>query len=130
MEKVQALRDQLVSVNKKMKEVMKLEPTEFNKVAAIQIFEITFEISWKYMRALMVYSGMDVPNSPRGVIKYSRKAGIIEEVMNWLKMQEARNLTAHTYNEETADVVYKDIGQISGLVDGLLDRGQKFTEEN
>ena len=45
-------------------------------------------------------------SSPRASIREGWKQGLVQEAEAWLDMLEKRNLSAHTYNEQTAQVIY------------------------
>ena len=84
----------------------------------IQRFEFCFELSWKLMKAYLAFEGIEA-NSPRSSIRESFKIGLITEAEDWLDMLEKRNLSSHTYDEETAKEIYQNISQkyISLLTD-------------
>ncbi|RLD28233.1 MAG: nucleotidyltransferase, partial [Bacteroidetes bacterium] len=46
---------------------------------------------------------------PKPVIKQSFQDGYISDGKNWMRMHVSRNLTSHTYDEETAEEIIKDI---------------------
>ena len=73
--------------------------------ATIQRFEFCFELAWKLMKAVLSYEGIEV-SSPRASIREGWKQGLVQEAEAWLDMLEKRNLSAHTYNEQTAQVIY------------------------
>ena len=76
--------------------------------ATIQRFEFSFELSWKLLRAVLSYDGIET-SSPRGSIRESWKQGWIDAGETWLDMLEKRNLSAHTYQEATAQEIYRNI---------------------
>lgn len=76
----------------------------------IQRFEFCFELSWKLMKAYLSFEGIEA-NSPRSSIRESFKIGLIVEAEEWLDMLEKRNLSSHTYEEETAKEIYQHISQ-------------------
>ena len=76
----------------------------------IQRFEFCFELSWKLMKAYLSFEGIEA-NSPRSSIRESFKIGLITEAEDWLDMLEKRNLSSHTYDEETAREIYQHISQ-------------------
>ena len=57
------------------------------------------------MKAVLSYEGIEV-SSPRSSIREGWKQGLVQEAEVWLDMLEKRNLSAHTYNEQTAQVIY------------------------
>lgn len=76
--------------------------------ATIQRFEFTFELAWKLMKAVLEYEGIEA-TSPRSSIREAWKQHIIGDAEKWLDMQVKRNLSSHTYNEETAQDIYRHI---------------------
>jgi len=75
--------------------------------ATIQRFEFVYELCWKLMQATLKYLGIDA-NSPRNAFQEAIKQGWILEphASDWFLMIEKRNLTSHTYHEESAIAVY------------------------
>ena len=96
----------------------------------IQRFEFCFELSWKLMKAYLSFEGIE-SNSPRSSIRESFKIGLITEAEDWLDMLEKRNLSSHTYDEETAIEIYQHISQkyISLLINFKEELQGKLTEE-
>ncbi len=76
--------------------------------ATIQRFEFTFELAWKLMKAVLDYEGIEA-TSPRSSIREAWKQHLIGDAEKWLDMQVKRNLSFHTYNEETAQDIYRHI---------------------
>lgn len=74
----------------------------------IQRFEFTFELAWKLMKAVLEYEGVEAM-SPRSSIREAWKLHLIDDAEKWLDMQVKRNLSLHTYNEETAQDIYRHI---------------------
>ena len=76
--------------------------------ATIQRFEFCFELAWKLMKAVLEYDGIEV-NSPRSCIRESWKQGLIPDAQEWLEMMEKRNLSSHTYDENAAREIYREV---------------------
>ena len=76
-------------------------PSEAERGGLVQFFEVTFELSWKTLKDYLEADGFQV-KSPREVLKQAFQSGIIQDGHVWMEALEDRNLTAHTYNEETA----------------------------
>ena len=77
---------------------------------AIQRFEFCFELAWKLLKACLSYEGVEA-NSPRSSIREGFKAGLLPDAEIWLEMLEARNLSAHTYDEKTAMKIYDSVAK-------------------
>lgn len=76
----------------------------------IQRFEFCFELAWKLMKAFLDYEGIEV-NSPRSAIRQAFQTELIADSEAWLDMLEKRNLSSHTYDEETAKEIYRHVAQ-------------------
>jgi nucleotidyltransferase substrate binding protein (TIGR01987 family) len=78
---------------------------DYMRAAAIQAFELCFELAWKYLQTRLAELGIEA-NSPRAAFREAGKAGLIDNVEAWLTFVEQRNLTTHTYKSQLADEVY------------------------
>jgi len=76
-------------------------PSEAERGGLIQFFEVAFELSWKTLKDYLEAEGF-LAKSPREVLKQAFQSGIIKDGHAWMEALDDRNLTAHTYNEETA----------------------------
>ncbi len=79
----------------------------FFRDSAIQRFEFTFEVMWKFSKALLEREGV-ICRSPRGCIRELLSTGFIDEetARKLLRTVEDRNLTVHTYREEVAEEIF------------------------
>ncbi len=85
---------------------------ELNKLeeqGLIKAFEYTFELAWKTLQDLLKHKGYSDVVGPKPVIQQSFQDGYITDGQGWLRMQQSRNLTSHTYNEEIAHEIVSDI---------------------
>lgn len=71
----------------------------------IQRFEFTFELSWKLMRAVLLFNAVQV-DAPRGIIKEAFRLNIINNGDGWINMLEDRNQTSHIYDQQQAMEIY------------------------
>ena len=92
--------------------------------AVIQRFEFTFEQAWKSIRLAAKAVGYDC-KSPRGCLKLAYKMEWIEDEEKWLRLLEARNLTSHTYDQETAMEVYETVKDNFEVFQSLLEELRK-----
>ena len=94
-------------------------PSVLERAGLIQFFEMAFELAWKLLKDFEEAEGFAV-RSPRDAIKRAFEAGVISDGHDWIDALEDRNLTPHTYNEETAqDVERKIRNKYFPLLDGL-----------
>ena len=71
-------------------------------IALIKAYEFSFELSWKTLKDLLAWNGLDV-KLPREVLKQAFATGLIENGQLWIDMLEQRNLMAHTYDQARAN---------------------------
>ncbi len=71
----------------------------------IQAFEYTHEMAWNTLKDFLQERGVENIYGSRDTTREAFKAGLIENGEAWMKMIESRNLTSHTYNEETAAAI-------------------------
>ena len=75
----------------------------------IQRFEFTVELAWKLLKEYLESEKFGEFNSPKSVVKEAFKIGLLEDGEIWLDMLDDRNLTSHTYDEEIAKEIYRNI---------------------
>jgi nucleotidyltransferase substrate binding protein (TIGR01987 family) len=98
-------------------------PDIYQRAGTIQFFETTYELAWKLMKDYLEAEGFLDVKSPRAVVKTAFQSELIEDGQAWMELLNDRNLTAHTYNEETADNVLR---QIRGKYHPLLNTLYQF----
>jgi nucleotidyltransferase substrate binding protein (TIGR01987 family) len=92
-------------------EILNMPYSKIVRDAAIQRFKFTFETIWKLaQRYILLQSGIDA-GSPKGVARGCFQAGLINEQQTEILLTaiDDRNLTAHTYNEKSAEMIYKNL---------------------
>jgi len=79
------------------------------KSGVIQNFEFTYELCWKFMKRYLEYQlGSSYVDgiSRIELFRLSAEHHLIEDVAIWKSYHEFRNLTVHTYDEETAEEIF------------------------
>lgn len=84
------------------------QPSVIERAGLIQFFEMAFELSWKLLKDYQTAQGFSI-QSPREAIKQAFQSGLIMQGHAWMDALEDRNLTTHTYNEQTAEQVEQAI---------------------
>jgi nucleotidyltransferase substrate binding protein (TIGR01987 family) len=92
-------------------ELFMMQPTlnHFEEQGFIKAFEYTYELAWKTLQDFYKERGFENIIGPKPVIEQSFQDGIIVDGKGWIAMHLSRNLTSHTYNEETANEIVFDI---------------------
>jgi len=85
---------------------------------------MSYELAWNTLKDYLEHQGFVDVDTPRKAIKKAFQVNLITEGAQWLKGLEDRNLTSHTYNEETATKVVVLIREayfplFSDLIDNL-----------
>lgn len=108
MSDVKTLFESFKTSLNRLDQVLKAEDTPFNRDAGIQRFEFTVELAWKCIQSFMRAQNITC-RSPNECLKEAFQFGLLEDDPIWLEMMKDRNLTSHTYHEETALLVLKKV---------------------
>lgn len=79
------------------------------RAGVIHYFEFTYELARKFVRrwiALNVSPSDADPRTRKDLFRQAARERLIAAPEPWFEYGEARNLTSHTYDEETAERVY------------------------
>jgi len=107
-----------------LEEALNAEYSIFVRDSAIQRFEYTTEALWKCLQSyLNEYEGI-VSSSPKACMREAKKVKILNdnETGLALEMIDDRNLTAHTYHEEVAEMLFKRLPQYAVLMKKILEK--------
>ncbi|MGV3558271.1 nucleotidyltransferase substrate binding protein [Larkinella arboricola] len=98
------------------------ELNELEEQGLIKAFEYTFELAWKTLQDFLRNKGYIDIAGPKPVIEQAFQDGYIDGFA-WVRMHKSRNLTSHTYNEETADEIANAVkNEYVVLLNGLSHR--------
>lgn len=86
-----------------------MKETAIIRDSAIQRFEFTLDLSWKVLKTYLEDQKGVICKSPKECFREAYKQGVIEYEDDWLKLVDLRNETSHTYNEEYAKAIYKEL---------------------
>ena len=85
--------------------------SELEAQGLIKAFEYTFELAWNTLKDFLEFSGQTDIYGSRDAIRKAFELGLIHDGEKWMDMLQSRNLTSHTYNEETAQQICKAVTQ-------------------
>jgi nucleotidyltransferase substrate binding protein (TIGR01987 family) len=83
--------------------------TDLEKQGMIQGFEFTFEMAWNVMKDYLEEQGITGIIGSKDSFRHAFNKGIVHDGQIWMDMIKARNLAAHSYDEETAEELLKKI---------------------
>lgn len=97
---------------------------ELMRDGVIQRFEYTFELSWKILRRYLEEYGLERVDSltNRDLFRVGYEQGLLRDAEAWLDFLKKRNLTSHTYQAATAQVVYQSASEFLRDARFLLER--------
>lgn len=87
-------------------------PIDSVRDGGIQRFEFCTELAWKTLREYLLEQGYTNINSPKSVMKQGYADGILQNAQGWIDLIDARNQTAHIYDESTAAGIFQQIREI------------------
>ena len=88
-----------------LREYIKIKvPSKIERAGGIQFFEMSFELAWKMQKDYLESEGFE-PKSPKATLKQAFQSGLIEDGHIWMDALDDRNLTVHTYDENTAEEI-------------------------
>ncbi len=79
--------------------------TDLEKQGLIQAFEFTHELAWNLMKDYLIWQGFTDITGSRDATREAFANGLITDGETWMAMIQSRNLTSHTYNQQTADQI-------------------------
>ena len=83
--------------------------SDLEQQGLIQGFEYTHELAWKTLKDFLEHRGTEALYGSKDVTRQAFRLGLIEDGDIWMDMIRDRNLTSHTYNEETAQEIVEAI---------------------
>ena len=101
--------------------------------AVIQVFEYSFELSWKFLKRHleMVAGESDVDTfSKKELFRVGFEQGLLKNSQTWFEYLAARNQTAHTYDAHSAEEVCAIAQQFVGDAKTLLGVLKQKTEND
>jgi nucleotidyltransferase substrate binding protein (TIGR01987 family) len=83
----------------------KADLSELEEQGLIKAFEYTYELAWNTLKDYLEFQGITNIIGSRDSIREAYRNELIENGDIWMKMIVSRNLTSHSYNEETANEI-------------------------
>ena len=112
----------------RLEDALRQLDTEYIRDAFIQRFEFCFELGWKAIQKSAREFGTDVA-SPRAALAFAGRNGWIDDETAWVEMLNARNLTVHTYLQDTAAAVYSKLPYFSHMLRTPLEKVDRIGKQ-
>ena len=100
--------------------------------SVIQRFEYTYELAWKAMKRWISDNvnpeSAEPVYSRKELLRLAARCGLIEDPLRWFDYHEARNVSAHTYNEANANQAFQAALALVDDVQYLINRLEKHND--
>jgi len=120
MSKRRSLRVDFDRATARLEEALALPKNDIVRDSAIQRFEISFELCWKFLKAYLEEEHNMSCTSPRTCFRAAFRNRVIKDDPFWIDLTVLRNYTVHTYNEQLADYVYSRLPEAVNRFRALL----------
>ena len=77
--------------------------TQLEKQGVIQAFEFTHELAWNVLKDFLEDQGEQDIKGSKDATRAAFKVALIKSGEQWMAMIQSRNISPHTYDEETAE---------------------------
>lgn len=120
----------LATLNRVAGAIRHFEPSETERLALIQCFELTHELAWKVLKDYLEAQGeiglIGSKNATRMAFKYH----LIDQGDTWMAMIDSRNLTSHTYDEmQVEKIALKILGEYIVLFIALASKFSAIADQ-
>ena len=124
MERLRQKIDSLKKAYTSFEEIINLPYSIIVRDASIQRFEYTFEIFYKSVKEYLRLKKGIIVNTPKSIFREAFVSGLLnEEETEWLlEMTDDRNMTSHTYNEETSEKIYNKLKEYCKIINIVIER--------
>ena len=102
-----------VTSSKEKMAMLDKDQRETIRAGVIQNFEFTYELSWKFMKRWLEHNvgSMYVDGLPRReLFRLAAEHQLIIHIDQWMIYHDARNETAHTYDEKRTQEIFETAG--------------------
>ncbi len=94
------------------------------RAGVIQTFEVAYEQSWKLIQRWLRENGVpeeaEFPRTRKDLFRQAARHGLIDDPVVWFGFGDARNLSSHTYDAQTAATVLAEAARFAGAARSLV----------
>jgi len=83
--------------------------SELEQQGLVQGFEFTHELAWNVLKDYLEDMGVFNLVGSKDATRAAFRIGLIVDGEAWMDMIKARNLSSHTYNQETAEEIVENV---------------------
>ena len=115
----------LLNMRKLLKKILTEAEDEIDEMAAVQAFEVCYELTWHTCQKVLKYQGR-VARFPREIFCLSAELGLIKDPEVWFEFMDVRNSTSHTYDVNVLDQIFSLLPRFIREFDLLIKNLQKL----
>ena len=78
---------------------------EAEKMGVVQAFEICYELSWRIMKKILRFRGVEA-GAARDVFREAARLKLLTDAEQWFAYLKKRNITVHAYRKEILDDLF------------------------
>jgi len=108
-QRFQNYKKALITIKNAVEITKSRELSDLEKQGLIQGFEFTFELAWNVMKDYLEEQGITDIVGSKNAVRQAFSKGLVEDGDIWIEMINARNISSHTYDEETAEKLFEKI---------------------
>jgi len=115
----------LVKARNFLAEILQNARNDYEKTGAVQAFEFCYELSWRTLRKILRFHGVEV-ETVRDTFREGAKLKLLKDAEKWFEYLKKRNITVHTYRKEILDDLFSNTAKDFLLdLDYFLDQLEK-----
>jgi nucleotidyltransferase substrate binding protein (TIGR01987 family) len=97
----------LINARNFLNEILQNARNDYEKTGAIQAFEFCYELSWRIMKKILIFHGVEVTTA-RNAFREAAKLNLLTDAERWFAYLEKRNITVHSYRKEILDDLFSN----------------------
>jgi len=97
----------LIKVRNTLDRVLRSAQNEAEKMGVVKAFEIAYELSWKTMKKILEFRGIEA-GATRDVFREAARLKLLNDAENWFAYIAKRNATVHAYQPEILDDLFSN----------------------
>lgn len=97
----------LINARNFLDEILQNARNDYEKTGAIQAFEFCYELSWRIMKKILIFHGVEVTTA-RNTFREAAKLNLLTNAERWFAYLEKRNITVHSYRKEILDDLFSN----------------------
>jgi nucleotidyltransferase substrate binding protein (TIGR01987 family) len=117
----------LLKMRDLLKKALQNVENELDEMAAVQVFEVSYELAWHTLQKVLNQQGAQVRN-PRETFRLAAQWGYLEDPEVWFDFGKERNLTTHTYQEDILTSIYSLLPKFLQEFEKLIIKLQEKTD--